>query len=1370
MRSFFNYLLHQFTFILSMIKTVALFSFFLFSLSISSLAQKGQDRFLNNSELEKYKVIHHGVEDGLSQGTAYSILKDSRGFMWFTSYEGLNRFDGHQFTVYSESPNDNKSIKGSQTFGLVEDPYGNIWTGTDICLNQYLRKSDQFDFVFMLDKNGLNQASVNYPFYADSTEVWYINNKEGILAYDFIKKQKRTISSDFLYRHSSYIINSTLCTQDGKIWYRDEIGLACIDPDTGKYKWYFSNNANNVLGNPTKINCFYQDKDGVIWLGYGNGIIRYNFDADHLKKINLDQQISTPVVDIQKDSQGFLWLGTEQDGLIQYSESQGIINHFRAKGTSRQRLTSNGITSVFVDDQDLVWINTDPEGIDLLIPDLKPFKRYSSDFFDPLFFSTKGVRCFLETSNENIWIGTQEDGLIIFDPTLDQIKERIIPGDRGFTPNSATCMIQDTEDRIWVGTYDGLYLSKNQGKSFQKIINHSRKQNTVSSNFISDLIELPNKTIVFGSEEGIYYIPNNQYDPIAIDTLQTIVSGKMYLSGNSHLIVSENHKGFHILKISEWFNNNFPKPSNKQAVINFLPQYNVKHYYEPEGNDTLWIATNTGLIKARHTENWSQLEIIKNYTRDNGLPSNYIYSVIPDDDQRLWLSTNRGISCFNPKSESFVNYSIDDGLQGFEFNTNSFLKTIHGEFYFGGTNGFNRFHPNFKKNKTIPRLQITGLKVNDKPFQKVSYIGEQTYISLSSEENTFSIQFSAVDYQSNGKNKYRVFLENYDESWNDLGFSNSIRYTKVPPGDYHFKLAASNNDDIWTNSIRTLNITVATPWYNTSLAYLAYLLLIGFLFFQIYKIRLRRKILKHQLLSEQEEALRLKELDTFKTRFYSNITHEFRTPLTVIQGMADELKKKPEQQSQKKLNLIIKNSRNLLSLVNQMLDLSRLQAGKLSSDLSQEDIIAFLKYLVESHESFAKLQTLGLQFYSEEQELVMDFDAKKLERVITNLLSNAIKFTPEHGKILVVAKKVNKNKKQLLQIKIKDSGIGISAEQLPYIFDRFHQTKVIHNNQGTGIGLALVKELTDIMKGTIQVESELNKGTTFLLNLPIQHLAPLSTRTYQHEFTPIHILENATKQESLLSDNDLPILLIIEDNVDVTYYIQTCLEDQYQILTCPDGKSGVEKALEVLPDIIISDIMMPEMNGFEVCKKLKADERSSHIPIILLTAKTNSKDKIAGLSHGADAYLTKPFEKEELIVRLDKLLQVRKTLQLKYSNTLISSSDFQEITKHKEDSFIQKVENILLKHLSDEDFSTNELARELHLSRSQVHRKLKALTGMSSSIYVRHIRLQKAKVLLASSELSISEIAYQVGFKTPVYFSQVFKETFGKSPNAVRKE
>ncbi len=538
----------------------------------------------------------------------------------------------------------------------------------------------------------------------------------------------------------------------------------------------------------------------------------------------------------------------------------------------------------------------------------------------------------------------------------------------------------------------------------------------------------------------------------------------------------------------------------------------------------------------------------------------------------------------------------------------------------------------------------------------------------------------------------------------------------------------------------------------------------------------KRYLAEQAKIKAQQENQQVTQLGVFKNQFYTNLTHEFRTPLTVILGMTDVLKSKLGHKDlatvEKPIEMIRRNGKNLLELVNQMLDLAKNESGNLVLKLKKGDVIPFTKYLSESFHSLAQAKQINLVVYSEIDHLEMDFDEDKLAIILSNLLSNAIKFTEPHGKIII---HLNRNQAEGLDyfsIKIKDNGIGISAEALPNIFNRYYQSNNLTTSPivGTGIGLSFTKELVTLMDGTIVVNSQEGKGTEFTINIPIIQ----NTSNLKEVETSIQLTASftdtyknglpANKKATL----DLPLILIIEDNEDVAHYISHCLENQYQIIHAKNGKIGIEMAFEKIPDVIISDVMMPEKDGFEVCYILKTDERTNHIPIILLTAKVTLEDRLTGLSKGADAYLAKPFEKAELLIRIENLRQISNKLQEKIKAGLVSVKVLGD-TENPITNFIQKVEKIILANVANEDFSVNELARHLHLSRSQTHRKIKALTGMSTAIYIRFIRLEKAKILLASTELSISEIAYQVGFKSPVYFSQVFKEKYGESPNTTRK-
>jgi len=516
-----------------------------------------------------------------------------------------------------------------------------------------------------------------------------------------------------------------------------------------------------------------------------------------------------------------------------------------------------------------------------------------------------------------------------------------------------------------------------------------------------------------------------------------------------------------------------------------------------------------------------------------------------------------------------------------------------------------------------------------------------------------------------------------------------------------------------------------------------------------------------------ERNKQLQELDELKSRFFTNIAHELRTPLTIISGMANQMQENPEQWSDKGLKMILRNSDSLLNLVNQILDLRKLESGNLQLQLVQGDIIQYLNYIIESFQSLAESKDIQLHFLADEAKLLMDYDPEKFMRIVSNLLSNAIKYTPGGGNVYV---QISQNDDQL-QIKVKDTGIGIPADKLPNIFDRFYQVddSATRQGEGTGIGLALTKELVKLMAGDIQVQSVPEHGSTFTVTLPIRKEAQLEMEivTEAQSFAPPTLERSDVISHLEVSDSELPSLLIVEDNPDVVEYLRVCLEGLYHLEVANDGQTGIDKALEMVPDIIISDVMMPEKDGFELCQTLKTDERTSHIPIILLTAKADDESRISGLQRGADAYLPKPFNKQELIIRLEKLLELRKLLQERYGGM-----DFvtKNSTTPQEDEFILKVRKAVEDNLDDEDFGVMQLCRAVNLSRAQLHNKIKALTGRSTSNYIRTIRLHHARELLHNPNLNISQVAYEVGFRDPKYFSKTFAEEFGKLPNEIKKD
>ena len=560
---------------------------------------------------------------------------------------------------------------------------------------------------------------------------------------------------------------------------------------------------------------------------------------------------------------------------------------------------------------------------------------------------------------------------------------------------------------------------------------------------------------------------------------------------------------------------------------------------------------------------------------------------------------------------------------------------------------------------------------------------------------------------------------------------------------------------------------ILPPWYLTWWAYVLYLLVGVLSLTGLYLYQRRRWQLQTNLRIEQEKAQRLQELDSFKSRFYTNITHEFRTPLTVIKGMAGQI-----NNNQRIKSLILRNTGRLLHLVNQLLDLTKLESKNLPVNWVQGDVVPYLQYLTESCHSLAVNKNLNLAFFTKEDRLVMDFDEKKLQHIFINVLSNAIKFTPEYGSVKVIVAKVLDAGGELLELRIQDTGKGIPQSELPYIFDRFYQIddSSTRRDEGSGIGLALVKELVDLLGGHIKVESETGKGSTFLIYLPVHKNATEKATRGLWCYTPIISSDNDLDRVSHLpvdDEDEKPLILVIEDNSDVTEYIISCLIPEFKVKTARNGKDGIEKALLNVPDVILSDIMMPEMDGFEVCRKLKADRRCSHIPIILLTAKATQEDKVRGLSCGADAYLTKPFDREELLVRLSNLAVQGRHLQKR----LVNPSDITEqphALEEQEAGFLEEVNRIIESNLDNDLFDTNHLCRAMAMSRTQLYRKLKALTGQPTASYVRSVRLDKAKNLLETTDLPIGEIAFQVGFKDFSHFSRSFSREFGEKPSETR--
>ncbi|MBK8193787.1 MAG: response regulator [Lewinellaceae bacterium] len=1022
-----------------------------------------------------------------------------------------------------------------------------------------------------------------------------------------------------------------------------------------------------------------------------------------------------------------------------------------------------------------IWLGTFYGGAKVVLKHKKPFVNYQPVPGKPGSLEGNTINKLTERPDGSIWVPANGKGLALFDPWKETFRH--IPGKTTATNNTDAVtflgVLEDTDHNAWAITFNEIW--KIDGRTGQW---KNMKPSGMPSKGIWLLMQFKDSggTHWIGTQGGLY-----SYDHKA--------NAMIWHSLNSNNQVKEQGNNANIQDIFESPNGdlwvatyggaNRLKRGSRQ--FEYFPFHRHILCIHRDNNDVIWFGTVDGMAYFNATS--GKVEF---YPKAGSLRGQVVHSILEDNLGRFWFGTGTGILCFDPISCLAREYNQKDGVVNRQF-FGTHLRSKTGEFYFGGTKGLLRFHPDsIRDNAFIPPIVLTNFQILNKDMPIRGSPGDTlrwksplktniTYtenINLPYWQNDFAFEFAALDFTAPLNNRYKFRLEGYDTSWVETSAERRFaHYTNISPGTYTFTVLGSNSDGKWNETGASVRIVVNPPWYTTWWASLFYFVAFIGLLLSIRRFELNRQSVK-------AEARRLEELDAVKSRLYTNITHEFRTPLTIILGLAEQLKASASESVKTGLDMIYRNGQRVLQLVNQMLDLAKVESGHLKLDLVQGDVVVYMKYLLESFHSLAENKHMRLHFRADITTLLMDFDPERLQTVVSNLLSNALKFTPEGGDVYFMITQIEENRVPQLQLKVRDTGPGIPEETLPYIFDRFYQSddSAIRSADGTGIGLTLTRELVKLMQGQISAKSPVpgnTGGTEFTVVLPVLRTAPIqSGLPDSRPATPASAVRPASGSSGQPSNK--PLVLLVEDNPDVVRYLQTCLHSGYRIETTFDGVQGIEKALESVPDLIISDVMMPRKDGFEVCRVLKNDERTSHIPIILLTAKADIESRLVGLKRGADAYLAKPFHKEELLVRIYNLLEVRRRLQTHYL-TLAGLKEGEMppgmvVPEHEmEDAFIQKVRELI-----EADFSVQwqvpELAHKLLVSTTQLHRKLAALTGMHTTEFVRHVRLTKASQLLRSKpDERISAIASESGFENVNEFNRRFKEVFGMPPGEWRK-
>lgn len=1344
------------------------------------------------------------LNNDLSGSSITAIFQDHLGFLWFGTRSGLYRFNGMEFTSYECDHFIPGSLASCYIQNIFEDKDGQLWIGTlEGGLNKYLRDQDQFVAYrpSTEDQNSIS-SDVVWEIFQDSQDRFWIGTSAGLDLFDPVSGHFQNFEPNSKSKNiTKQLVNFVTEDPKGNIWVstRGNGILKLLEKDSNGFEFESIDLLNSQITD-LYIRCGHQGKDGDIWIGTENGLNRLYFDDEKGYQIEAFPELCYAILSVFEDAYGRVWIGAENTGLFMMDKTTREVIQFISKANI-PGLSSNSIWSIYEDKVGTVWFGTFNKGINKL-------DKYHIQFRQFKELADGNVSCFFEEVQGNIWIGTDGGGLHYWDRKQNTFSTyRHNPADpHSISSDAVLSIMEDSKGQLWIGTWDGLnILDRNTGK-FKRYLPDKNKPNSISGNHISSIIEDKNGLIWI----GVFFEGIDIYDPAtgAFEKFRANAADENSLCDNQVLKLYEDKQGFiwaateghgldRIQRIDgqvtfEHFENDLQDTASISNDIVFC-------FYEDQLGQ-MWIGTCGGGLNLFDPETKS----FKAFRKRDGLSDDVVNGLLEDNAGNLWINTKKGMTRMDLESGEIKNFDLTDGQQGLTFFRNTGIKTTDGAFLIGGNNGFISFYPeNFEENPNLPDVYITGFSIDNKlvkPDQngplKTSIILAKN-IQLSYKQNNFSFEFSALNYSQSRKNQYEFILEGYDKGWQEVGTRRNAYYTKVPPGHYTFKVKGSNNDSRWSEKHASIEVFIAKPWYSTNLALFFYgLIILGVLLWYRNNLLVQER-LKSNLRMEHMELEKMQELNQLRSRFFANISHEFRTPLTLIlDPLRSIIEGRNKGESKGQIRTAIRSGERLLRLVNQLLDLSKLGSGRMKLETREINLTRFLKPLLGSFKSLADQMHIDYQVTFKDENLSVYLDEDKLEKIVVNLVTNAFKFTPVKGSIQFSVQKKppedfdsENNQSEWVQLEVKDNGIGIEEKNLPFIFDRFYQVEGSQKREhkGTGIGLSLVKELVEFQKGKIEVCSKAGEGTCFKVyfqlgkdHLSVQEIIETPQKSIGYPVGGDNLISDYEKstltgpalqvKENSFETNgkglELPLILIVEDSADVRQYIAEYLGQNYRILEAENGQSGWEMALEHIPDLIISDIMMPEMDGIDMCRRIKNEFRTAHIPVVMLTAKAGTDNKAEGFQSGADHYVTKPFNSRLLELQIRNILSSQAQLQEQWKvNHLIKEGSKQSPTESPNDLFLKNTLQLVDKNLDNSEFKIQDFCRAMGMSRTQLFRKLKALTGLSPNQFIRKIRLERAAQMLTEGHYSISEITYKVGFSDLQYFRECFKQEFGVPPS-----
>ena len=1335
-----------------------------------------------------YSFIRLNVSDGLVNNQVTCIYKDSRGFVWIGTSSGLSRFDGISFVNYTQSDKDTNSIIDNYINDIQEDGDGRLWIGTrweytifDFNKNIFIKISDY------LRKSGINKQVSNV--YIDKNKkIWFrTQNSNRYLNFD---PKAKTLTNPF----ESTVANNVSVSNffhDGRNYFvlYSNGTIECFDGNTHRLLFIDKYLSDKI--DPSNFNGkIFVDGEGDRWI-YGNNDGLYHFQLSlkewsHYTVNSGDIVLSSNLVyKIIQDDKGLIWVGTDHGGIDIINKFSKRIQTIYYQAENPKSLSQNSITDLIIDDNDIIWIGTFKKGLCYYHESIHKFAHYHNIISDKNSLPYSDVNCFTEDKKGNLWIGTNGGGLIYFDR---QNKKYTVYKNEETNPNSLSnnvvvSLFIDKDDLLWIGTFTG-GLNTFDGRKFT---HYTVSPGGLPNNSIWSITQDNLDRIWIGTLGGgivlfdkikktftpLLNIGNIELPSLFVNQIFKMKNGNLFIATGVGVI-------FYDIEENRYRNHPYENKPDPLTISN----NNVNWVFE-DSRGLLWVASRQGLTMIDPFSGFTKI-----FSNEDGLPHDIMDCILEDDYHSIWVSKSTGLSqiIVNPvrpgEEYSFTihHYTEADGLQGQEFNANSCLRTGKGELIFGGPNGFNIFDTkNIKYNKKLPEVVFTDFQIFNKSVGVGEKIGTRIILEnsivntkeivIKHSMNVFSIEFAALNSFIPGKLKYKYQLEGFDKDWIEVdGNTRKAVYTNLNAGTYTFKVMACNNDGIWNEDYSKLQITILPPFFASPIAYVLYFIVIVLILIYFRYSMLKKERFKFKVEQERLVARRNHELDEMKLKFLTNISHEFRTPLTLILTPLEKLLKTEREGSEKKLlETVDRNARNLLDLVNQLLDFRKLDLYGLKYQPSYGDVIAFLQEVCDNFSNSFQRKGVHLEFKSELTQFYFEFDSNKFQKAMMNLISNALKFTNPGGRVIVSAdlNGQQENGNQQIVIKIKDSGIGIREDELEKIFDRFYQSQnnVSLGISGSGIGLNLAREMIMLHGGNIAVNSIPGEGSEFVVYLPVKS----DEESYHGKISEVvKETDKETNLSEMPSDNR-PSVLLIEDNFEFRIFMKESLEEQYTVYEAEDGIEGYNMVNKIIPDLIISDVMMPRMDGLEMCRKLKTDIRTSHIPFIILTARTADEDKIKGLEIGADDYITKPFNMDLLLLRIQNLMEKRSKIHNHFRKNIDFTPSEVEIPSMDE-KLIKKAIAFVNKNIAEPGLSVEDLSRELGMSRVYLYKKLLAITGKTPVEFIRIIRLKRGTQLLEKSQMSVSEVAYAVGFNSPRYFSKYFHDEFGMLPKEYTKK